>query len=570
MHPTLRPLMSNAYIDSLNKATGTIEAIFLRAGQGLGTSVEDLIELRAVLAHLSVVLGPEETQTLRTLCVNSVEHSADISKDVQAFVHMAETLRAGIRKIQSNVSHLSVVIRTMSASAPISRILGKSLTRQEAKIDEFSIELARIAASADEQLKSLQALIEIIEVEMADLDMISSDLSRDMTARVTPALEGLEAQIHEIQQDRDQLAAGNAVIETGMRDIFAEISAIVGELQTGDSVRQRLEHVEVIARASADAALAQERPEASDGLGLLAIRQAEASRDEIARDVASVLKRLGGIRRKSEQVLSAAEQVYLDPSDTQKKRVSRMIGRADQLSSALQSCQLNLDALHRIGRITQEHIGSIQTIAADMGLLDHHIRMLGLNTFIVCCNMGSEAGALQELSRQVLSLTKISNEIFDQIATTTCTLAATSMPDISRADDKMSRAVEFAQDISDRLNATDQAVIAAKQGCAIKGDALKIALHASQTSLASLVGAKGELDAFISGFNDLISKENAGREQYDVLPSEQDRLSRLYAIYTMDAERLIHDRIFVGAEMSLALSEPPVQSAGDELADIFF
>ena len=36
------------------------------------------------------------------------------------------------------------------------------------------------------------------------------------------------------------------------------------------------------------------------------------------------------------------------------------------------------------------------------------------------------------------------------------------------------------------------------------------------------------------------------------------------------AERLIHDRIFVGAEMSLALSEPPVQSAGDELADIFF
>ncbi|KGM88470.1 hypothetical protein rosmuc_01301 [Roseovarius mucosus DSM 17069] len=570
MHPTLRTLLSNAYIDSLNKATGTIETIFLRAGQGLGTSVEDLMQLRTVLARLSVVLGPEETQTLRMLCLHSVEHSAEISEDVQTFVQMAEALRAGIRKIQSNVSHLSVVIRTMSASAPISRILGKSLTRQEAKIDEFSIELARIAASADEQLKALQAHIEIIEVEMADLDMISLNLSRDMTDRVTPALEGLEAQIHEIQQDRDELAAGNAVIEAGMRDIFAEISAIVGELQTGDSVRQRLEHVEVIARASLDAALAQERPEASDGLSYLAICQAEASRDEIARDVASVLKRLGGIRRKSEQVLGAAEQVYLDPNDTQRKRVSTMIGCANRLSSALQSSQSNLDVLHRIGRTTQDHIGSIQTIAAEMGLLDHHIRMLGLNTFIVCCNMGSEAGALQELSRQVLSLTKISNEIFDQIATTTRTLAATTMPDVSQADDMMSRTVGFAQDISDRLKATDQAVLATKQGCAIKGDALKIALHASETSLASLVAAKVELDTFISGFNELISNENVGRELYDVLPSEQDRLAKLYAIYTMDAERLIHDRIFVGAEAPLALPENPAQSAGDELADIFF
>lgn len=570
MHPTLRTLLSNAYIDSLNKATGTIETIFLRAGQGLGTSVEDLMQLRAVLARLSVVLGPEETQTLRTLCLHSVEHSAEISKDVQAFVQMAEALRAGIRKIQSNVSHLSVVIRTMSASAPISRILGKSLTRQEAKIDEFSIELARIAASADEQLKALQAHIEIIEVEMADLDMISLNLSRDMTDRATPALEGLEAQIHEIQQDRDELAAGNAVIEAGMRDIFAEISAIVGELQTGDSVRQRLEHVEVIARASLDAALAHERPEASDGLGYLAICQAEASRDEIARDVASVLKRLGGIRRKSEQVLGAAEQVYLDPNDTQRKRVSTMIGCANRLSSALQSSQSNLDVLHRIGRTTQDHIGSIQTIAAEMGLLDHHIRMLGLNTFIVCCNMGSEAGALQELSRQVLSLTKISNKIFEQIATTTRTLAATTMPDVSQADDMMSRTVGFAQDISDRLKATDQAVRATKQGCAIKGDALKIALHASETSLASLVAAKVELDTFISGFNELISNENVECELYDVLPSEQDRLAKLYAIYTMDAERLIHDRIFVGAETPLALPENPAQSAGDELADIFF
>ncbi|EDM29809.1 Transducer-like protein, TlpC [Roseovarius sp. TM1035] len=570
MNPAMRTLLSNAYIDCLRKATGTIEAIFLRAGQGLGTSVEDLMQLREVLARLSVVLGPEETQTLRMLCLNSVEHSAEISGDVQAFVQMAETLRAGIRKIQSNVSHLSVVIRTMSASAPISRILGKSLTRQESKIDEFSIELARIAASADEQLKSLQAHIEIIEVEMADLDLISLNLSRDMKDRVMPALDGLEAQISEIQLDRHELATGNAVIEAGMRDIFAEISAIVGELQTGDSVRQRLEHVEVIARASLGAALAQERPEASDGLGYLAICQAEASRDEMARDVASVLVRLAAIRRKSDQVLGAAEQVYLDPNDTQRKRVSAMITCANRLSSALQSSQSNLDVLHRIGRTTQDHIGSIQTIAAEMGLLDHHIRMLGLNTFIVCCNMGSEAGALQELSRQVLSLTKISNEIFDQIATTTRALAATTMPDVSSADDKMSRTVGFAQDISERLNATDQAVLATKQGCAIKGDALKIALHASETSLSSLVAAKAELGTFITGFNGLISNENANRSLYDVQPSEQDRLSQLYAIYTMDAEREIHDRIFEGEATPASASEIAVQAPGDELADIFF
>lgn len=570
MHPPVRTLLCNAYLDCLGKATGTIETIFLKAGQGLGTSVEDLMQLRAVLARLSAVLGPEETQTLRALCLNSVEHSAEISVDVQAFVEMAETLRAGIRKIQSNVSHLSVVIRTMSASAPISRILGKSMTRQEPKIDEFSIELARIAASADEQLKSLQAHIEIIEVEMADLDLLSLNLSRDMKDRAAPALAGLEALIHEIQRDRHDLASGNAVIETGMRDIFAEVSAIVGELQTGDSVRQRLEHVEVITRASLAAAVAQERPEASDGLSYLAVCQAQASRDEIARDVASVLQRLAAIRLKSEQVLGAADQVYLDPNDTQRKRVGAMIDCANRLSAALQSSQTNLDVLHRIGHTTQHHIGAIQTIAAEMGLLDHHIRMLGLNTFIVCCNMGSEAGALQELSRQVLSLTKISNEIFDQIATTTGALATTTMPDVSRAADKMARTVGFAQDISDRLRATDQAVIAAKEGCAIKGDALKIALHASQTSLASLDAAKVDLGTFISGLRALISEENAGRTIYDSLPSEQDRLSQLYAIYTMGAERLIHDGIFVGTGQITPPPDSAAQASGDALADIFF
>lgn len=570
MHLPVLTLLSNDYLLSLHKATCNIETIFLKTGRELGMSVEDLMQLREVLSRLSVVLGPDETQALSALCLQSVENSSEINEDVLAFVRMAETFHAGICKIQSNVSHLSVVIRTMSASAPISRILGKSLTTQEPKIDEFSIELARIAASAGEQLKSLQTHIDIIEAEMTDLDLISLNLSRDMADTIVPALGGLETQVCEIQNDRHELASGNAVIEKGMRDIFAEVSAIVGELQTGDSVRQRLEHTDVIARASRSAAVAQERPDASDSLAYLAICQAEGSRDEIARDVGSVLHRLADIRAKSEQVLKTAEQVYLDPNDTQRKRVSAMINCAKRLSSALQSSNSNLDTLNRIGLTAQKHIEEIQTIAAEMGQLDHHIRVLGLNTFIVCCNMGPEARALQELSRQVLSLTKTSNEIFDQIASTTGALAATIMPDISQAAEKMLRTVAFAQDISDRLHVTDQAVHAAKQGCAIKGHALSTALCASQTSLSSLETAKSELGNFISGFRGLISSANAGRTAYDILPSEQDRLNQLYAIYTMDSERRIHDRVFSGMPEHSFPPEIASQDAEAELADIFF
>lgn len=563
-------LLPRSFMTPLENATSTIETIFLQTGQGLGMGVEDLMGLRKALARLSVMLGEEETQTLMTLCVQSVEHSADISADVQTFVSMAKTLRAGIRKIQSNVSHLSVVIRTMSASAPISRILGNSLSTREPKIDEFSIELARIASTADEQLKSLQDRLETIVHDMADLDLVSLNLSRDMTETVGPALRGLEEQVSKIQRDRHDLAAGNAVIETGMRDIFAEVSAIVGELQTGDSVRQRLEHINVIARAALDAALAQERQDASDALTYLAVCQAEESRDDITGDVQSVLQRLTAIQLRAEQVLSAAEQVYLDPNDTQRKRVSAMIACADSLSAALMSSQVNLDTLLRINRMTQEHIEAIQGLAADMGLLDHQIRLLGLNTFIVCCNIGSEACALQELSRQVLSLTRTSNEIFDQIDATTTALAATPMPDVLRAADKMSRTIAIACDLTERLQGTDQAVGGVKAACAIEGYALKTALHASHKALSSFERADSDLASVISDLRGLISPVNCGRTEYDVLASEQGRLDQLYAIYTMGSERRGHDRIFSGRSDFPAPPATAPQDSRDALADIFF
>jgi len=474
-----------------------------------------------------------------------------------------------LRKIMAQ-RPIPVVIRTMSASAPISRILGNSLTTREPKIDEFSIELARIASTADEQLKSLQDRLEIIEHDMTDLDLVSLNLSRDMTETVGPALRGLEEQVTRIQRDRHELAAGNAVIETGMRDIFAEVSAIVGELQTGDSVRQRLEHINVIARAALDAALAQERQDASDALTYLAVCQAEESRDDITGDVQSVLQRLTAIHLRAEQVLSAAEQVYLDPNDTQRKRVSAMIACADSLAAALMSSQVNLDTLLRINRMTQDHIEAIQDLAAEMGLLDHQIRLLGLNTFIVCCNIGSEACALQELSFEVLSLTRTSNEIFDQIDATTTALAATPMPDVLRAADKMSRTIAIACDLTERLQGTDQAVGGVKAACAREGYALKTALLASHKALSSFERADSDLASFISDLHGLISPANCGRTEYDVLASEQGRLDQLYAIYTMGSERRGHDRVFSGKSDFPVPHATAPQDSSDALADVFF
>jgi hypothetical protein len=419
------------------------------------------------------------------------------------------------------------------------QVVSRRTERQDGALTRFSADIRGIIDAAGRSVTVLQADLQAAD---AQLVTVSAGIRRmtDTVATLRELREELPRLLATLAEDHG-LDRALGQVRKAHGGLVAALQAAVTELQCGDAVRQRLEHVAaMLARAG------RADPSTAAAIHALARAQADAALADVGAAVQAVLPELDRIARARHAGMTEIGAVARSPAPAAMGRIARLAAR---IVAGLEQ----LDALHeniapdmeRLSELYARGAASAQEIA-DLESRMHH---LGINAILVSSRIGTEGRAMTEVAHQLRECTGT----------------------IGR---NTARIVHLAR--LQELNAVIFLAPTEKAAGGATGNAIR-SLQAGATDLDALLDGlaaapgTGEEDPLATA-RDMLTGFMAGshlpRAQALAPPEAAERavLDEIRATYTMQAERTLHDALFPPPDSS---ARPAAAAAGGR-GEVFF
>ncbi|WP_421952076.1 hypothetical protein [Pelagibacterium sp.] len=477
-----------------------------------------------------------------------------------------ESLFEVVRAANLPISDLHRTIKMMGIVSINARVTAASIAEDTDDFDVFTTDIATLSESATLTLKEFSQVYRQLVVEV---DAAVSQRNRfegahahtlsDLAGRLTATLRALENQ-------RASAVDGSAVTSRLSRQIVGQIGSAVMALQVGDATRQRLEHIETGFHRLADILSGvpvfdtEFKPESHpDALAAIATLE-QAQLAETARDfgaeVGEAERSLAALAADAETIMTRSRGQY--GSDAGKS--SSIASLSDQLRAAVsllgnfEAERAKLEAVAAIVRrtvgILLGHVEAVQDIEANM-------RLVSLNAAVRCAQLGPRGASLTVIATQLRELTSETVQAAEsavdwlsQSATLADAFGAATEADGAVEGRGLEQGAILALEL---LSGLDQKLAGALSSLDTDGTKVIALLQRAANGLDGL-GALSEA-------MDDIRMQIAGLAP-DETPSEHTaELAALVAglrrLYTMEAERAVHDGLFGAPQAGIATPAVP-------------
>jgi methyl-accepting chemotaxis protein len=573
------PIRFTAMIDPaglprhLSDLAAQTEAAFLSCGTELQAASTALARMKRLFAEVEAGLGPESGATFAAHVRNLGAGADDLASALSAFIDRAQLLDQATRSANRQIGDLDRVVRTIATLAITARVIGHAMSPPEPKVAAFVENLSQMSAEAETILSDVKAAMEDIRQDMDAFAPVADEVQRLLAGQVVQELDRLTRAAHTVQARRPALLLAGQNLGSEMTLIGAEVARLILALQSGDAFRQRLDRVGATVSGLPDL---MSDPARAARLGLSEALLSAAAED-VGTEARSAVGSLEELDRGATAALRLAREAYLEG------------GEANAGGGALAVCSRVLDA--RLAEVDQllvclrqqadRVVAKVQDIVSREVMLRHiaqQVRLAGLNAVVICTQLGSRANALREVAQWLRIMTDEADDItaglHDALARMDGMIGAVGGEGLKALSSGMAEVVAAGQALQSEITGTTDLIARARDAM----QDLRAALG------GGLARAGRELGAFLQGL-EMVSPALAGlRAAQAALPPAEFapepgslaalQLDSLRRAYTMQAERLIHDRLFVSGPQGTSLPDlaPGEASAEAEesLDDILF
>lgn len=554
-----------------NRLDGTIEgieAIFLRIGESLLTSVGLLGDMREAFGAITAAhAGPEVSEAeaaIRGLVAECQalleatrrEHAivADLTRLVTAAGYEVESLKQTV----SMISAIAINARVVAAST---RYDG------ETELAVFTDDILHFIKRTSEVVDRLTTGQYELRTLLANASAGSEAFERQFSRATDWLGERIEADLAAAVTDRTRASRTSASAEDVCASLSRQVSEIVSAIQIGDNTRQRLEHV------SSALGAAESEPAAENAIVELQCAQMAGTREKLTDETGAMKEALLLLSADIDRSFGTLKK-QLGGSGAEKDapgtgRLGPDIARA---SGELSSSQKEQERVSALAKSIGEDVAAFSACAAEIQNLEFEMRLVSLNTAIGCSRLGKEGIALGVVSGQM-------REVVGEMVTKSEGVSAV-LSKLGRLADDLGRVREGSVDrgIADLVTEAERALsILSKVD--ERMDAASSVLEAVGGRIAGLAADVGEGLASLDGLTEeLFDVETAlgirvatDRRQEGASEHDHSELfARLRTVYTMEAERVIHDAVRGEAPpASQDASSDAAQTAGEDDLDAF-
>lgn len=566
----------------LGQFRAALEQVFSEAGDDLGQALANLGALSGQFRQLETTLGPQAEAALVGLIDEITAHLADLQDDCGAFTSVSDKLRKSVAAIAQQVRELDNVVRTIANISINARIQGNSLVPPRPQVVAFIERLAAMSQESETILAEINDAMASVGLDMGAMADGQRDLVRELTQTVFPAIEGFTRMSQEMHNSQGDIQQASAELAGQAQKIEAQVGQLIVALQIGDSTRQRLERAE----DTLGQAMAQE-DRGVKPLAHLALALEQGALDAAEGQLTQALDALRALGLHARSVLSGPATAAITGNAFLAQTAPH--NARQRLAKSLQVNDQRFAALKTRAGAVQERLGVILRHEATLRRIAQEIRLSGVNAVIICAKLGEDGRALRELAHWLRDLTDASDAIIAHLQGILAQ-ARDSLHQLTEA--RIGRLEQLLQIFAQASENLDQLL----QGAAADvGKTAKEFAHSAVVLPQHLSNATDLLD----GVQAQIAQRRPAQAQLEQglalmpqpLPETLDAaplglvLQRLYALYTMQAERQIHSQIIDGYAQPVpdarqpapkparpAVPEPLPESTGetDDLEDIFF
>ena len=522
------------------------------AAQAFSVVAELLAEVRAALAdlcgrlqNLDRVLADQGGNASLLDAVDAAAATVLAVVDDASAHATPERIGSAVALALSSLDDLGTCTREIDAVATLTRVTSRSLNMTS--FDDYVLSLRGIVeemrADSGRLSQTVLALqsrriraVELFDRAQADLRQVTSMLA---------AVAGERAEIERLLlQSLEEVAATAVRLPSATA---AEIEVLMRAIQFSDALSQRLDHIARLLDL-------QGKPGSTGPLARAQIEALVGETREIAGAAVNSLDRIGRLADDVGRIMgsesdSPARQALLLGQDI----LSRIAGRTQSVLAAIEGAEGESGALCTSAAEAAERFASV--MAATQAMHVHAV-----NAALLARRGAGQQGAMNVLSVEVqrkaaqcAGLAKKCHGAISQLSLPEDLAAFSGVGEGVRAYrssiGQTSAAVEAAETASAELQVLRKATVAALERLSgAAGVALKAieAIYASADDLASLA-------------------RNLPRD----IAGDADPLLDVMDIYSMEAERIVHRRVFGLPENTMA--EMPAAAAEDDLlASIMF
>jgi hypothetical protein len=588
-------MLKHAEIDQITgivkSASASIEARFMDIGVRLGTAIDTIGTLTQTFDRLGTELESENlrdaTRQLSDI-IAAIATLANVQDDKQALFGQLADL---ISSIQQRVPQMGKAVNSIGMLAINTRIEAANIGDAGLDFAGFTSEIGRTLCLAQTSLTELTG----------ELGGVGSRLRAATTSQLAlahhrqEALQSVPVQLREsmdmINSRGQRVVAAATAVTQKSRQVAQSISDAVMALQVGDITRQRLEHVEfglgIIAEILSPpddqkhgdwSALDVPQRQALGNLcGRLLSAQLIDTADEFDREVGRIFSSIQDIAVDSDDIMQLGTSTVGASGDQRGTFLGKVEDQVSDVEVLLKGAAAARQQADTVVSSVSDATTRLVAHTSNLRSLEEDIRIMGLNMSLKCGRLGGAGLPLMAVAQE---LRAYSNHIATEAGAITVRL------------DGM---VAIAQSLSGRDQDQDKSVARTANVMAVMANTiarLKIAGETLSEALRSLARETGtvasllrdtaasatvheELGRLLRQAAVDLKRAMAVTEPEDDIttPESKHMLGRLLRSYTMERERIVHDREFpgrAGAAASAGPSPPISPAAPAEFEDVFF
>ena len=470
--------------------------------------------------------------------------------DLARLVDVVAAANAPISDLRRAVKMMGIV--SVNARVTAAGIVGDS--------DDFEVFTTDIATLSDSASRTIQEFAQVYRQLTGEVDRAASQRARFEAAHADTLSRLAKSLVETIEAlDRQRAAAleGSAETSRVSRQIVGRIGSAVMSLQVGDATRQRIEHVETGLDAMAEIVAGSdlsgtEREDAVAALTVLQQTQLTDIAAAFSQEVDQAEQDLNALASDAGTIMARSRDFHGDASG----QTSAIASLSAQLRTAVTilkdfeaeraKLETVASAVQETVRILLEHVGAVQDIEANM-------RLVSLNAAVRCAQLGPRGASLTVIAMQLRELTSetvVAAEAAMQQLDQSSALAGAFGAASGNGAGQVSELEEQANLALDILGKLDQGIGLALNRLNADGPKVIGLLETAARGLSGQSALAEILDDTALAIAGLHSGPLPA-----VLPAGLAILDRLRKSYTMETERMIHDRLFPRVDTE-AVSEP--------------
>ena len=567
----------------IRSASTSTEARFVDIGDKLESAIGTIGSLRETFDVLAAEMRGESLRetTQELLKIMPRLRELGIGNDSE---------RAAIGQLDQQIGLIHQRIVQMSKAVDGIRMLSINARIEAVSIGDAGLDFASFTSEIGRTLRLAQNSLTEFTVELQGVGSLLHSaaarqivLGQQQSATMLSIPAKLSVSVGAITDRGKRAGAAATAVAKKSEQVGQRISAAVMALQIGDTTRQRLEHVDYALSLVADI-LSPSAAGSGDWTGLseagrralvtmcckMQAAQLIDTADEYDREIGQILSSLKQLSADAEDILRLGDAAVGGTGERGRTFVSEVEDQVAAVSALLDGFGAARREADQVATSVSDATARLVSHTRVLKSLEEDIRIMGLNTTLKCGRLGTIGRPLLVVAQELRSY---SNQIAAEAGAVT-----------EKLDSVMTIAAALSGGDHEK-RAADLEVVATGMSTAVSR------LRTAGQSLADALGSLARDTSEVGGLlRDTVERAQVHEELSHVLRQsaaelriagdgdvsdsaldmpETDRLlALLMRCYTMDQERIVHDRHSHGRASAMVCK--PAAAASDALEDVFF